>query len=119
MKAIVKPDSALAVITSCGGAEFLKLEYRPVPVGCEDEALNNPFLDVAEDDPPEFSPSPEIIPALVPPFDDGEIDATDGALTLADEYGVDLSNVEGSGVEGRIIKADVVMYVDASRPEEE
>lgn len=33
--------------------------------------------------------------------------ATQGALDAADELGVDISAVEGSGAEGRITKADV------------
>lgn len=35
------------------------------------------------------------------------IDATDGALALADEYGVDLATITGTGANGRITKADV------------
>lgn len=36
-----------------------------------------------------------------------EIDATDGARTLADEEDIDLTVLEGSGKDGRITKADV------------
>jgi pyruvate/2-oxoglutarate dehydrogenase complex dihydrolipoamide acyltransferase (E2) component len=36
-----------------------------------------------------------------------EIDATDEAKSLADEHGIDLSSVEGSGKDGRITKRDV------------
>jgi pyruvate/2-oxoglutarate dehydrogenase complex dihydrolipoamide acyltransferase (E2) component len=36
-----------------------------------------------------------------------EVDATDGARTLADEEDVDLTALEGSGKDGRITKADV------------
>jgi len=35
------------------------------------------------------------------------IDATDGAKALAEKEGVDLSEVEGTGKEGRITKPDV------------
>ena len=43
---------------------------------------------------------------------DGEIatdgiDATDGAVAAAEELGVDLATVTGTGAEGRITKADV------------
>lgn len=35
------------------------------------------------------------------------VEATDGAVALAEEYGVDLSTVQGSGAGGRITKQDV------------
>lgn len=38
---------------------------------------------------------------------DETIDATIGALAAADELGVDLATVTGTGAEGRITKADV------------
>jgi len=40
------------------------------------------------------------------------MDATEGALELAAAYGVDLSEVEGTGSRGRIIKADVEAYLE-------
>lgn len=39
--------------------------------------------------------------------------ATQGALEAADELGVDISAVEGSGAEGRITKADVEKAANA------
>jgi pyruvate/2-oxoglutarate dehydrogenase complex dihydrolipoamide acyltransferase (E2) component len=39
--------------------------------------------------------------------DASEIDATDEAKSLAEEHGIDLSSVEGSGKDGRITKRDV------------
>lgn len=35
------------------------------------------------------------------------IDATDGAVEAANELGIDLANVTGTGTDGRITKADV------------
>jgi len=37
----------------------------------------------------------------------GEVDATAAAVDLADEHGLDLSQIDGSGKAGRILKADV------------
>ena len=51
-------------------------------------------------DPSEEGSSPEEVGAT-------EVDATDGARTLADEEDVNLTALEGSGKDGRIIKADV------------
>jgi len=43
--------------------------------------------------------------------DGEEVDATAGAQELAEQEGVDLSEVEGSGEGGRITKADVEQYL--------
>lgn len=42
-----------------------------------------------------------------------EVDATDGARELADAEGVDLSQVEGTGTDGRVTKGDVETYLSA------
>lgn len=47
-----------------------------------------------------------------------EIDATEAALELAEELGVDLSEVEGSGADGRITKPDVEAFLEEV-PEED
>ncbi len=36
-----------------------------------------------------------------------EVDATSGATELAEEEGIDLASIEGSGKDGRVTKADV------------
>lgn len=40
------------------------------------------------------------------------IDATDGAKELAEDNGIDLALVKGTGQDGRIIKADVQAYIE-------
>lgn len=45
------------------------------------------------------------------PASDVEIDATDGAKELAEEEDVDLSQVQGSGAEGRVTKGDVEDFI--------
>jgi pyruvate/2-oxoglutarate dehydrogenase complex dihydrolipoamide acyltransferase (E2) component len=44
----------------------------------------------------------------------GDVNATQGAVDLAESEGVDLSQVEGTGENGRITKADVETYVAAN-----
>jgi len=44
---------------------------------------------------------------------EGEYNATKGAVELADTEGVDLGEVEGTGEDGRITKADVESYLDS------
>lgn len=46
---------------------------------------------------------------------DDEVDATPAAEALAEEKGVDLAKVEGSGQDGRVLKSDVA---DAAKTEE-
>lgn len=46
----------------------------------------------------------------------GTPDATPAAAELAEEEGVDLEDVEGTGKEGRITKADVEAAADDSEP---
>jgi len=46
---------------------------------------------------------------------DDEVDATPAAEALAEEKGVDLTQVEGSGQDGRVLKSDVA---DAAKTEE-
>lgn len=43
-----------------------------------------------------------------------EIDITDSARELAEEHGIDLSGITGSGSGGRIIKRDVDEYIEAN-----
>jgi len=40
-----------------------------------------------------------------------DVNATPGALELAEEAGVDLANVEGTGAEGKVYKTDVEVYL--------
>lgn len=42
-----------------------------------------------------------------------EIDATEGAIELADAEGLDLSKVKGTGEAGRVTKGDVEAYAEA------
>lgn len=47
------------------------------------------------------------------------INATQGAINFAKEMGVDLREVEGTGVEGRITKNDVDRYLEDSKGDQE
>ena len=41
------------------------------------------------------------------------INATDAAIELAEDYGIDISTVEGTGEGGRILKGDVQAFAEA------
>jgi hypothetical protein len=45
MQARVKPDHRYAVLIAFTGREFVKSEWRPVPVGMEREAQQHPWLE--------------------------------------------------------------------------
>lgn len=53
----------------------------------------------------------EFVPEVVETEDD-EPEATEAARELAREHDIDLSEVEGTGAEGRILKADVEAQVE-------
>lgn len=42
-----------------------------------------------------------------------EVEFTDAALSLAEEYDIELADVPGTGVDGRILKKDVEAYIDS------
>lgn len=46
-------------------------------------------------------------------LDDSEVDATESARELAQQEGVNLREVQGTGTDGRVTKGDVEDYLDA------
>lgn len=56
---------------------------------------------------------PTVIESTETPPPTATISATEAALKLAEEYGIDLSQVTGTGQDGRITKADVEELIDA------
>jgi hypothetical protein len=48
MEAKVKSDSRYRTIIAFSGMEFIKGEWRAVPVGCEAEAMRNEYLETQE-----------------------------------------------------------------------
>lgn len=111
LEAKVKDSEEKAIIIACAGERYDKKGWRPVPVGREDEARQNPYLVVRDVD------GVVSLPAQVDNNDDreeisvvegeGELNATDAAIELAREAGIDISDVEGTGLDGRILKSDV------------
>ncbi|MBK5099247.1 MAG: E3 binding domain-containing protein [Gemmatimonadetes bacterium] len=60
------------------------------------------------------APVVEAEPAVVEPAEvPAEVDATDTARSLAKENGIDLTTIEGTGKEGRILKSDVAKAIKA------
>jgi pyruvate dehydrogenase E2 component (dihydrolipoamide acetyltransferase) len=78
------------------------------------EAIDEPAQ--AAPRPTEPSPAPASVPFTAPAVNTGRVIATPVARRLAEQYGIDLRLVKGSGPEGRITKADVEAYVASAQP---
>lgn len=89
--------SALAPYIASGDAE---------PAGSGDEERWNNYEAGAEVDAAEMDSGVEEAEAPA------EIDATDAASELAQEHGIDLADVEGTGADGRILKSDIEALVE-------
>lgn len=102
----VKKDSRFHTITALGGKTFLRTESVSVDEGFRDEIERNPYLEIVGD---EGLGEPSMSPDLPP---QSEVDATDGAIKLAEKEGIDLAEVEGSGANGRIIVPDIKALIE-------
>lgn len=86
----------------------------------EPEAEDEPEEDEGEDEPDEDEPDEEPqAEEPEPSEDDGRIKASPIARRIAEEQGIDLSTIEGSGPGGRIVKADVEQTEEQPEPEAE
>lgn len=61
MQAKVIPDHRWATVRACGGKEFIKSEWRPVPEGLEEEAATNPLLVVQDENEVDFEEEDEVV----------------------------------------------------------
>lgn len=66
----------------------------------------------------EGAEKPEGLAEQPEPAGTAEVDVTDAARDLADEHGIDLTTLEGTGKEGRILKSDVEGAIQAQADEE-
>lgn len=102
MHAKVRADSPQSVIFACAGIPFVRGEWTEVPPGREAEAVANPYLEIRRDaDAKQETPRAE----LEEPADN--LNISEAALSLAQEHGIDLAQIEGSGSNGRILVSDV------------
>ena len=141
LKAKTKDGCRFSPIVSCSGVMFFENKFTIVPSGFEQEAKDNPFLDVhemADDDellrpPPvveevvdkeevEIVGEPEVEADLpkaevAPPIFDAveepkqETNATPAAKELASSMKLKLSWITGTGKDGKIVQKDVEDYL--------
>ena len=124
----VKQESEQKYITALGGMLFSANEWMSIPEDeqLEQEAENNPFLEVREVSESALVQSEPVPPEPEEIADDEEDEeagqpeysASPSAVELAEELGIDLSLVEGTGAGGNIIKSDVVAYSESLSEEE-
>ena len=93
-------------------------------VGEADEDVPKPAFDAPTPEPPVASPLPPTIPPRAEPEYEGpaprsdEVRASPVARRLAEELGVDLSTITGTGPLGRIIREDVLAAGPQTKAEE-
>ncbi len=110
------------LIARIGGSNGASPSPAPAPAedrAGEEEAPTPPSSEPAgEETPPSPSPpSPSRQPAPAGAEDgDGRVRASPVARRIAEERGVDLAGIEGSGPGGRVVKADVEGREPASAP---
>ena len=102
-------SGVLAKIVVAGG--------RTVPVGTVIGTIAAPEEKPPEKTPPAVQPvaappatpprAPEPPAAVPPPFDEGRVKASPVARRMAEEAGLDLSRVRGTGTGGRVMERDV------------
>jgi pyruvate dehydrogenase E2 component (dihydrolipoamide acetyltransferase) len=128
--AIIETDKANVEVTSFNAGVLHKLlveEKEIVPVGepiavigSADEAIDLTALGLEEAAPKEkekeaeeavAAPEEEARELLAPTVEEGRIPASPVARRMADELGIDLTQVAGSGPGGRIIKRDIEEYL--------
>ena len=94
--------------------EYLAKEGAVVPVGGELARLDEAGSAAAASAPKPQAPKPQAPKPQAPPPDqgNGDVRATPVGRNVAQEHGLDLSKVPGSGAGGRVTKADVHSYLE-------
>ncbi len=97
-----------------GKAKRLAKREKPEP----EAPVVEPVEAEASVEKPAAAPEPEApAEAVAEAPEAGELDITGAARELAEEHGIDLASVEGSGKDGRILKTDVQKAIKAQEGE--
>ncbi len=97
-----------------GKAKRLAKREKPEP----EAPVVEPVEAEASVEKPAAAPEPEApAEAVAEAPEAGELDITGAARELAEEHGIDLASVEGSGKDGRILKTDVQKAIKAREGE--
>jgi len=104
MFAKVVDDCRWTTVKALGGLIFNKRSWTRVPNGLEKEAMCHQMLEVTDEVPDDLLVASESLDKVP---DTVGYDASRAAQDLADEHGLDLAPVEGSGKDGKITINDV------------
>jgi pyruvate dehydrogenase E2 component (dihydrolipoamide acetyltransferase) len=110
----VETGQALAMIEEGNGRPDVKTEEKTAPAKPveKERAKEAPAAKVEDKNEPPAPPPPSPKPPASPPtVDGGAIHAGPATRQLAREWGVDLGQVPGSGVKGRVTQDDVKQFV--------
>jgi len=112
------PVDALIAIVGAKGEDFSALlngaaPKAPEPIEAKNE-VSAPLVSSAPAATPEATPAAKPVAAPTVNAEDGRFKASPLAKSVAKEKGIDLSQIAGSGDNGRIIKKDVDNFVPAS-----
>ena len=119
----MESDKAVLDVESPAAGQVLKLLYpkgAKVPVLTVVGLVGEPGDDTSRYEAvPAAAGAPAPTPAVAPPppampAQTGRIAASPRARRLAQEKGVDLAQVQGSGPDGRIVEADVLAFLEAT-----
>ena len=108
-------DAPLAIIGQEGEdiSELVKqASQQPQASSGEKAVIQEQTQEIITQPQKDITPSSSSEESLAPPSYEGRIKASPLAKRLAKEFGVDLSAIKGTGPEGRIIKRDVLAYVE-------
>lgn len=105
-------------VTAFTGRQYVAHEWRAVPAGHEAEAEANPYLETrpagtevttasTTGNGIEWTTSASGVGGPVVSISSQSIDATPAATQLAEEQGIDLATVTGTGAGGRVTVNDV------------
>ena len=98
---VEKPKRKKAVVVEAPVVEVESVEVKAPVVEVEQVDVEAPVVET----------EPAVVEA--PTEEPSAVDATDTARSLAEENGIDLSTLEGSGKDGRILKSDVAKAIKA------
>jgi pyruvate dehydrogenase E2 component (dihydrolipoamide acetyltransferase) len=119
--ASVPVDGIIAVVGT-KGADFetlLKADEQKRAPKAEKPKEETPKQEKAADKPKEQKPAKGAAPQVVAPAanSNGRVIASPLAKRLAEEKGIDIQAVSGSGPSGRIVKTDIDNFVPAAAPQ--
>jgi pyruvate dehydrogenase E2 component (dihydrolipoamide acetyltransferase) len=119
--ASVPVDGIIAVVGT-KGADFetlLKADEQKRAPKAEKPKEETPKQEKAADKPKEQKPAKEAAPQVVAPAanSNGRVIASPLAKRLAEEKGIDIQAVSGSGPSGRIVKTDIDNFIPAAAPQ--